>query len=326
MARKRTTPNPERESQLLKAAYLYYKGGLTQGDIANQMGFSRPTVVRMLQKARESGLVEIRITKDLPQTISLEAEIESALAHAGLQQAVVVEAPGHDPMDAVARGAAHYLRDHLRSDHIIGIGSSATLSFLPDHIEGVKVSPNRIVQLGGHAGAPSAQDISIRLGALLRAPVDQVPAPVIVGSTEIRDALYKDPIIRATRKWASRCNLALVGVGVNDSHSRLIESGYLKSSEFKALVKQGVVGEILSHYYDIDGKIITAPWADRSLTVSLQKLRSIDNLVAVAAGAEKARSVLGAIRAGIVTTLIVDTDLARALLKLTEAAGKRRTG
>lgn len=41
------------EDLILKAATLYYSHGLTQEKIAKKMGFSRPSVVRMLKQARD---------------------------------------------------------------------------------------------------------------------------------------------------------------------------------------------------------------------------------------------------------------------------------
>src|SRR5690554_5239485 len=47
---------------LVKVAYMYYDGNMTQQEIADKLGVSRPSVSRLLQKARQSGVVEIKIS------------------------------------------------------------------------------------------------------------------------------------------------------------------------------------------------------------------------------------------------------------------------
>lgn len=321
-SKKYSEAGADRESLILKAALLYYKGGLTQDEIARRLGFSRPTVVRMLQKAREIGLVEIRITKKIPQTIDYETQLESALNSAGLKQAMVVEQIGGDAQDTVAAAAAVYLRERLRSSDVLGVAWSHTLRTLPAHLQDGTQTPTRIVQMGGHAGSTgssNAQEIALRLGDFLGATVELVPAPVIVSSKAMRDELHKDPVIRETRKWVARINVGLVGVGVMGKDSRLVQARYLKSSDLIPLARKGAIGEILGHYYDIYGNSIDTPWSDRTLTVSLERFKAIDNLVAVATGADKAESMLGAIRAGLANTVVIDTALADALLEVRSA-------
>ena len=45
-------------------ARMYYEGKLTQREIASQLGVSRPLISRLLQDARDLGLVEIRVYQD----------------------------------------------------------------------------------------------------------------------------------------------------------------------------------------------------------------------------------------------------------------------
>ena len=48
-------------AQLIAAARLYYEDNLTQAQVAQKLGISRPSVSKMLTKAREVGIVRIEI-------------------------------------------------------------------------------------------------------------------------------------------------------------------------------------------------------------------------------------------------------------------------
>ena len=51
----------EGTEQLMTAAVMYYEQSASQQEIALQLGVSRPTVSRLLQRARDLGIVQIEI-------------------------------------------------------------------------------------------------------------------------------------------------------------------------------------------------------------------------------------------------------------------------
>lgn len=51
----------EKVKRLEIIARMYYEGKLTQREIAFKLGVSRPLISRLLQDARDLGLVEIRV-------------------------------------------------------------------------------------------------------------------------------------------------------------------------------------------------------------------------------------------------------------------------
>ncbi|MEE9572044.1 MAG: helix-turn-helix domain-containing protein, partial [Candidatus Neomarinimicrobiota bacterium] len=60
---------------LVEAAKLYYDHQLSQLEISKKLGVSRPTVSRLLQQARNTGIVKIEITD--PSDVG--TQLESAL-------------------------------------------------------------------------------------------------------------------------------------------------------------------------------------------------------------------------------------------------------
>ena len=51
----------ERTDLLVRVAELYYEQGLNQNEVAKLLNVSRPTVSRLLDEAKEAGVVEIVI-------------------------------------------------------------------------------------------------------------------------------------------------------------------------------------------------------------------------------------------------------------------------
>lgn len=303
---------------LLKVAQYYYIEGLTQGTIAKRVNLSRPTIVRMLQQAREDGLVEIRLTQPLPQTTLLESKIEKIFLNYGLNEVIVTGTTNGSPKEAVAKATSQYLQRVLRPHHSLGVGWSTTLSYVPSYFSPGQYIPKHIVQLvgsGGKLSGANSYEIASKLSNACDIPLEHLPTPAIVESAEICAALMRDATIRHTMGFAPKCNIGLVGIGQVSDSSTMIQTGYLKPQDLKDVAANNGVGDILSHYYDINGKEIPTPWKDRIMGIDLEQLQQIDNVIGVVAGVEKGKAVLGALRGGFINTLIIDIPLAETLLE-----------
>ncbi len=63
----------------VRAATLYYLDGLTQAEVAQRLGVSRPTAGRLVARARAQGLVRIEVSVPPTWRDDLHAETERAL-------------------------------------------------------------------------------------------------------------------------------------------------------------------------------------------------------------------------------------------------------
>jgi DNA-binding transcriptional regulator LsrR (DeoR family) len=107
----------ERLELLGRVAVWYYEEQIDQSAIAKRIGKSRSMVSRMLQEARDQGLVEIRVTYPLRRDRQLETQLCRTF---GLAEALVLaNPPTHDYpnlMGRLGRLGARYLEEQLRDD------------------------------------------------------------------------------------------------------------------------------------------------------------------------------------------------------------------
>lgn len=66
----------EKLKKVVEAAKLYYLLDYNQNDIAKKLGVSRPTVSRLLQQAKEEGIVEIKINDPAEDIQQLAKQLE----------------------------------------------------------------------------------------------------------------------------------------------------------------------------------------------------------------------------------------------------------
>jgi DNA-binding transcriptional regulator LsrR (DeoR family) len=296
-----------------KLAWLYYVDGLTQKEIAEQVGLSRLKVVRLLQRARSEGIVEINLAPDLRLNTGLARSLEDRF---NLQEAFVTE-----PDEAgatIARAGARYLDRVLIDDLVLGIGMGRTIASLLPHITPRKYSNLILRTLAGAYEEPgretNAYDISWRLADQLGALVEPLHSPLIVATSEAREALLEDRLLRTVLGSLKNCDLALIGLGALDQDSPLVRLGYCTPSQLAALKTRGAVGEILGRFYDISGNAVTTEFDDRTVGITLVDLCQIPTVVAMAYGELKVMPIIGALRSGCINALVTDRRTAEAVL------------
>lgn len=304
---------------LARLAHRSYVDGRTQGEIAQEFGLSRPKVQRLLERARLTGVVDIHI--DMPHQLDLDLEARLASTF-GVTQ-VIVSPAGQDAESqrmAVARSAARYLERRLRDGNVVAVSHGRDTGAVPRFFRTTIASD--CVFASAMGGSPSV-DTPTNPNEICRALADKsggrlesLYAPAYVESEDVRDSLLAQDAVAHALGVAARADIALVGIGGTDDGCTMVRSGCLSLAEIVRLRAEGAVGDVLGSYVDIQGRQIDAPHSRRLIALSIDELRRIPTVIAVASGAEKPLAVLGVLRAGIVDALIVDETNARAVLDL----------
>jgi DNA-binding transcriptional regulator LsrR (DeoR family) len=306
----------EQDDLLARIAWLYYIEDLTQKEIARRFKMSRVKVTRLLKKAREKGLIEIRIANVRTSHLPLEGALRTEF---GLSDAVVIPTPVRldDLRPALGKAAAAYLSRILKPGMQVGLGMGRTLAEIPEHLEPQESGTCHFIEMVGGIGRGLSFDsykVSMLLAERCGGEVEHVYTPVIVETAATRQALLSDPQIRSVLDRASRSDIALVSVGTVDLDSFLYHAGYSDELGIEGLQRLGAVGDVLGHFFDAAGQPVPNPIEDRLMGLSLDRLRGIPIVICAAGGLPKVPSILGALRGEHVNVLITDEDTACAIL------------
>ncbi len=310
---------------LVRIAWLYYIEDLTQQEIADRIHLPRVKVTRLLKQARDEGIVEFRIVKP---TVHLELERELRL-HFGLKDAIVIPTPldGERLRPALGEAAAKYLQSLFRPGLVIGLGMGRTLAEIPDFVEPIPSSGCVFREMvGGSSRADLGLDtynVSWRLAERCGGIVEHIFAPLLVESTETREALWNDSRIVATLEKAAQCDVGVVGIGDVGDDMLLFQLGCCDAATVRYLQDRGAVGDILGRMFDVNGERVRCEMDERLIALDLEQLRGISTMVAIAGGTEKTRAILGALRGSYVNVLITDMESARAVLRESGTDEKR---
>ncbi len=309
---------PDDHELLARIARRSYLDGHTQEQIAQEFGLSRPKVQRLLERARQSGIVDIHI--EAPPGLNLE--LESQLVRAFRLSDAIVGPSRPEPdaqREAVARGAAKFLERRLVDGMVVAVSHGRDTGEVPRYFR--PISKFDVVFASAMGGSPrvdsptNPNEICTSLADRCGGRAESLYAPAYVEGEEMRDRLLEQEAVAHTLGLAARADIALVGIGGTDDGCTMVRSGCLSLDEIARLRDAGAVGDVLGNYVDERGTLIVAPHSQRLIALSMEDLLRIETVVAVASETEKPLAILGALRAGVIDVLIVDEGNARAVLE-----------
>ena len=309
----------EKLDTLVQTAYLYYHEGLTQAEIAQALKISRPTVANLLQRARTEGLVTITLRPDFLSSLTLARELKS---HFSLTDVLIAPTvPGADSA-AVNRSlgslGALYLEKVLTPGDVIATAWGATMLEVAQSLSGRKVENVTVAQsLGGLSTADSFNPgrVATLMGDKLGARAYHLYVPAVVESREVRDILLRDRSIYSAFEVARSAHRAILGIGKVAHDATVVRAGFLSPVQMDELRLKGAVGDMWGRIFDVQGKPVVTELDGRIIALSLQDLKTMSPVIAVAGGEDKVEAILGALRGGYLDVLIVDEGTAKQVLR-----------
>ncbi len=296
------------ENLMIKIAWYYYMENLTQQAIADQLGISRMRVIKLLEKARQTGVVQFRISSSFDHRHSLETKLMESYH---LKDCYIVPT-NPDPSevnDSIAKAASIYIANHVTDNCYINFGygdtSSRTIEYLAKCLE---VSAS-FVSLTGGVGYYLPNSAS----NIFNAKLYLIPAPLIMSSKEMADALRQENSVREVSSMIQLASMTIVGIGAMDSDATIVKSSILSHNDFLLLDMKGAVGDIICHFIDKDGNLVDTDIDSRLISVSLDTLNQLENVIGVAAGKHKVSAITSALKGGYLDILITDENTAELL-------------
>jgi len=304
---------------LARVANLYYKQHMNQSEIADMLSVSRPKVSRMLKKAWELGILEIRIKfPDTQKIFDLEKQLMDVF---GLRMAIVVPSIGdqNNVLSAAGAAAADMLLSIIGKNSIIGCSWGLSLMYMLRAMHTHKIDNNvEVVQLIGSVPQqmtfPDGSEFARHLSTVLQCRCNYLLAPVLAKSRGIRDLLISDPNIRDILEKGRRSDLAIVGIGALGDNS-LLRNKIISPEEIEVLAQKGAVAEVCACFIDREGKLVESELNDRAVTIGLESLKKIETVMAVALGQTKHAAVAAVLRGGYLDILVTDEATAASVLQ-----------
>ncbi|GAF38882.1 deoxyribonucleoside regulator DeoR [Agrilactobacillus composti DSM 18527 = JCM 14202] len=193
--------------QILDISRYYYIDGLSQLEISKKMALSRPTVSRLLQQAKETGIVEIKINDPFQDINSLKEQLKKKY---GLKEVIIALQTSNDLetiYDALGEEAARYLDKIVKNNDIIGISWGLTMKAIANHLTESQKDNVKIVQLKGSVANSQENNYSIDITSSFNKAFHTqsqiLPLPVIFDNAKTKELVTKDHFIQSVIQEAT---------------------------------------------------------------------------------------------------------------------------
>nr|WP_129336676.1 sugar-binding domain-containing protein [Cellulomonas endophytica] len=323
----------EREQDVLRAASMYYLQDLKMEVIARHLGTSRSTVSRLIKRARETGLVEITLRPASTRAPGLGRTITATFGIDAYVVPVPDSAGQVERLDQVSMTAARLLSSWFDSDMVLGVAWGTTLATVSRFLVPKPTRGSAVVQLNGAAnmrtsGVEYASDLISSFGSAFGAAVHHFSVPAFFDFPATKRAMWQERSVLRVLDMQRRADIALFSVGAvaGAVPSHVYAAGYLDEQDVATLHQEGVVGDVCTVFLRADGSWRDVRLNARATGPTPEELVRVPRRVCVVAGDNKVAPLLAALRAGVVTDLVIDELTATRLLEHAQprAAGRGR--
>lgn len=303
-------PADKKVERMLTVARMYYEQGKTQNEIASAIGVSRPLVSVLLTEARECGIVTITVN-DI--RVTAELLTERLRAHFGVERVVII--PDEDIDDntnkALAARAYAEIFSSENENARLGVGWGSMLDKMASYAESladVKKGDGRIFPLVGGINSVIRSYHTNELVRILALKSGKRPAflyiPALLDTNaDLELTKRTEPYALIEKEWRAM-EQAVVSLSNFPSYPDL----GVKSFYGDHLTERHAVGRILAYYFDVNGRIIR-PQEETALQIPIDILRRAQ-VTALCSGQVKPEAVAGALRLGIINTVMLPFGLA----------------
>jgi dihydroxyacetone kinase len=290
----RTGPGRGRDDLLREIAERYWMRGETQEEIGRILSYSRVTISRM-RDAR------------------LERALRSLLGIDDVRVALTEPRRGATNLVRFADCASRAVQESLAAGGVLAVASSRTVLPVAEAVRSLPAAAI-VVEALGHplrSGLSAAGLLAASAGASFTG----LDAAFVHRTRERAEAARRRESVRKAIELAERSDAILFGIGTIDRFDGTGAVSPLSARQLEELRRRGAVGHVAGHFIDRDGRPLASELDERRVGIGLDALSAVPSRLLVARGSDRAAAVRAAARGGLMTTLVTDDALAKAVAR-----------
>ncbi|EAA7555449.1 sugar-binding transcriptional regulator [Salmonella enterica subsp. enterica] len=317
-------PIVSQEYELLtEIAVAYYCDEITQEEIANKFGLSRIKVGRLLKRAKEEGIVEINVRYHPVFSTQLEKQLKERFP----VSRALIALDHHDEEEQrrqVASLVSAYLNNVLKDNVVVAVGQGRNVASVAESSGVIQGRDCRFICGIGGTHRPgdviNADHISRLLAKKFGGSSESLYAPAYVENIQLKELLLHNGTIKETLDRARKADIALVGIGDMNEESYMVKLGWFTPHEINdASLNQGVIGDIAGYdFFNARGEHVNTVMDNRVIGLSVEELRQIPCVIAIASENTKAMAIMGALRTGAIDIIATSARNIRTILSLSQ--------
>lgn len=320
-----------RDAELYSAAELYYVQGVTMESIAAHFSVSRSTASRMLKAARDRGIVRISLNPPADSSGELSMKLQEIFDVTVHMAGVSPTASDAKRLESVARYAAVLVSEWFTDEMTLAVAWGATTSAVASQLRPKQTRGTTVVQMNGAVSARlphlgHSPGLLSEMASAFGATSVPFPTPAFFDDERARNLMWRESTVRRVLAVRNSAHIALFSVGAfrGPALSEVYCGGYISEDSVQEFKSHRVVGDVCTVFLREDGTYADIGLNRRASGPTPDELRGIPRRACVVSGDHKIPGIIGALRAGVVTDLIIDDRTARALAAYLAGANPTR--
>lgn len=302
----------------IRAAWLSFVGGRTQGEIASQLGVSPAKVHRLIAHAQKSGYVKFQVDGRPMECLQLEEDLSR---HFKLSNCIVAPDLGSGDEDSnlrsVAAAASQFLTGLLTGASVkrLGVGMGMTLTAAVEALPKAARPDLEIMSICGSLTrtlAANPYDIVQKMQERTGGIGYFLPVPYFTETPDEKALFLSQRSVQDLMERARQSDAVLIGIGSVENEGHLVQRGMISKQEQEELMSCGAVCDLMGRFLTIEGKLAPNSLGDCAVGLHFDEVRG-RRVIALVGGESKVDATLAALRTGVITDLVADETLARAL-------------
>lgn len=315
---------------------IYYNQPIGRRGLANNLNIGERTVRTEVNILKEQGLLNIesmgmyvteegkRVIENLKDVVhrlkgisDLEKKLEEILK---VEQVIIV--PGNFDENGLTlkdmgKTSSIYLKKQIENNSIIGITGGTTMAQVAEEMSQGKIADNVLIipARGGLGKDVETQSNSIvgKLAKKLEGSYKLLHIPDNLDEATL-NAVLSIPDVKEVIELIEKMDILVFGIGRADT---MAERRQLPDKKIEELIGKGAVAEAFGHYFDIEGNEV---WEHLTVGLSLDSFQTIEKVIGVAGGENKAEAIISVASLRQNITIITDEGAAKKIIKIVEKA------
>lgn len=223
----------------------------------------------------------------------------------------------------VASLVSAYLNNVLKDNVVVAVGQGRNVASVAESSGVIQGRDCRFICGIGGTHRPgdviNADHISRLLAKKFGGSSESLYAPAYVENIQLKELLHNGTI-KETLDRARKADIALVGIGDMNEESYMVKLGWFTPHEINdASLNQGVIGDIAGYdFFNARGEHVNTVMDNRVIGLSVEELRQIPCVIAIASENTKAMAIMGALRTGAIDIIATSARNIRTILSLSQ--------
>ena len=192
------------DALMVKAAWYYYFENMTQQAIADRLSISRMRVIKLLETARQNGVIQFRLRSD---SVGMMQQSRELMQKYHLKDVFIIPEADQEGQlnESIARAGAMYVADRLSENACINVGYGDTLSRTLNHLATMVQNPVTCISLTGGVSyyLPNGRS------NIFNARLYLMPAPLLASSHEMAAAMRAEASVSEIIRMAALSSFTL---------------------------------------------------------------------------------------------------------------------